>query len=108
MVGKPYAVIDGHSAHLTKQSVKMFEAYFTVLRIPPRSCQFNSAERMFAYFKRNLGKVLASERPTSQQHFEQLVVKACNVVTRDQIPGIVQANLYHIADYVGRSYRSYN
>ena len=101
-------MIDGHSAHLTKKTVQMIEAYFTVLRIPPRSCKFNSAERVFAHFKRNLGKVLTGESPTSQQHFEQLVVKACNVITRDQIPGIIKANIYHVVDYVGRALRSYN
>ena len=62
---KPFAVIDGHSSHLTKKTVKFIEAYFTVLRIPPRSCQFNSAERVFAHFKRNLVKVMAGEPPTS-------------------------------------------
>lgn len=64
---KPYLVFDGHSAHLSKKAQELVNQHFHAVRLPPQSCEFNSAEGIFALGKRYLRKLLTAEVPTSQQ-----------------------------------------
>ena len=89
---KPFAVFDGHSAHLTRPSAAVLEEYFTPLRFPPRSCEFNAVETVFAHLKQNLRKLLAQIIPTDQQDFERLVARAANLIPPSSMVGILKAN----------------
>ena len=103
--GKPYAVFDGHNAHLQKDSAKMLQGHFIPLRIPPRSCQFNSVERLFAYLKPTLCKLLAYTIPTSKDHFFELVMQACRLINAKHMKAIVISNRQHIVDCVNDAKR---
>ena len=51
-------------------------------------------------FKNLIGKLLSVNKPTSQANFEELVLKAFNLIDRNTMTKILKANLKYIKQYL--------
>ena len=63
-VEKPYLLLDNHSAHRSREQEPFLSENFTVLFIPPYSCQFNSIEwvwgRLKSIFRRRFAQAVGN------------------------------------------------
>lgn len=68
--------------------------------MPPQSCEFNSAETVFALSKKNQRKLMALEVPNSQEHFERLVLKSFQIIDQQTLKKLTKANFKCIKNYL--------
>ena len=102
---RPTIVLDNHSAHIEKNSVKLLQEHFNVCFIVPHTPASNSIESLWGKIKELLANklLLRKDRLQTQDEVVQLVLDTAHEYVRNKaaVLGILRANRSWLLKWVG-------
>ena len=94
-------ILDNHSSHKTTATLKLLNSLFIPVFMPPHSSPCNSIETVWSCAKRNfLTLMLQQDQEVNKREFEQLVLKACEMINAEAVHNMTRANREYILQHL--------